>query len=1608
METILALDRLEAAEVVIKTASLSRMPKSLLLRFEHEAGLLRDMGQVSAPLEVTRMRDTVVWIRRFVPGRALDELLSTRRLQLREVLTVGRCVLTALRDAHERGVLHRALRPSHVVVQESGGEITNAVLIGFGLQRSVRSTLADDDGSPATPLYSSPEQAGLLQRDVDERSDLYSAGLVLLECLTGRPMGDAESVHQALRRHHAPSSPDPSKLETAAPPAFDELLHGLLQRDPRRRYQSAHSALADLDSIAALPARGESHPLVERSGHHPNMVEPAFVGRAIELGQMQAALERARHGKGALVLLAAESGAGKTRLLDELTTHAGPAWVLRAAALPHGGQPFQLLRELARALEARVAVDPAFAGRVRAALGPMLDAIGVVLPNLAMLLGALQAPREGPEAFAAARTFKAVARLLGAIGEPGRPAVLLVDDCQWADELMLKLLSNWPQRSNVPCHALVVMAFRPGELAVDHVLRTLAWGERITLPPLSRVQTDQLVRSAAGPLPTDALALIARLSDGSPFMALAILHGLVESGGLVWDGDHWRTEPARLAGLPSSRRAASFLLRRIELLPAAARRLLSLGAIEGKEFDLDFVVALSGETPSNAIAQLEEARLRRMLWNRGQSGSYAFVHERLREALLGRLDEAERRALHRRAAEHFEQSAPSRIFAIAYHYDAAGEPARALPYAVKAAEQARAQHALELAERHYRIAERSAGSAQRDARRDIAKGLGEVLLLRGRFEEASQWLATARALADGDAIVGATIDARVGQLEFERGDLTRAGPALERGLELLGRRVPRGPLKLRLFLLWEILVQLAHTLCPRLLLHRRRLADSAPDLLAVQIYNQLFLVYWFNRGTLACLWAHLRELNLAEQFPPADGLARAWCYHAVAMTLVPLFRRSRRYAERSLALRRQIGDLFGQGQSHLMYGIALYAASRYRESIAHCHEAVALLENAGDRWDVLSAKRHLALCHYRLGELRRSVDESQELYRAGQEIGGVQATSMGVSSWSQAVRGRIAKDLVHAELAKHTDDFHRLVQVFLAEGIRLVAENEVEPARSWFERAEELSEEHGLRQDYVAAVKPWLATALRLELEATPATAAARRRELLRLSRRAVRQALGIAGVYRNSLPHALREAGLLAAMQGRAVRARDQLDRSLAVAEQQEARYERAQTLQARGELGRLLGWSGAEHDLEEARTIVEPIELSLEGVLQPTPADRVSNLSMAVRFSTVLSVGRHIASALTERAAFKMARKAGLSLLRAERCVIVHLGDDGQLNLASSDKTVVCRELVGRALHEASAVADESSATPTTSLPAGVRSALCVPIYRRGVAVAALYADHRLVDSRFGEEEKRLATFIATLVGAALENAAGFSRIHEAVRVRDEFLSIASHELRTPLTSLRLSIERLSRLVRRPPAMWPSDQMISLVERLERSLRKHSALVEQLLDVSRISAGRIELTFTQVDLSALVSDVASRLREDCEHVGATLELDVAPNISGWWDSLRLDSIVANLISNAAKYGAGHPITVRLVGDEATATLTVRDRGIGIALQDRERIFERFERVVSSREYGGFGLGLWIVRQLVEAHGGTIRVESHPGLGSTFAVQLPRRAGEPDRTHPSERTLRP
>ncbi len=227
------------------------------------------------------------------------------------------------------------------------------------------------------------------------------------------------------------------------------------------------------------------------------------------------------------------------------------------------------------------------------------------------------------------------------------------------------------------------------------------------------------------------------------------------------------------------------------------------------------------------------------------------------------------------------------------------------------------------------------------------------------------------------------------------------------------------------------------------------------------------------------------------------------------------------------------------------------------------------------------------------------------------------------------------------------------------------------------------------------------------------------------------------------------------------------------------------------------------------------------------------------------------------------------------------------------------------------------------------------------------------------------------------------------EAIRVRDEFLSIASHELRTPLTSMQLVVHVLRAAFARGTAVTP-EAGTKLLENIERQTQRLARLTAELLDVSSLAAGRLSLQRGEVDLAALCDEVIARFREELARSGSTITLRSRVAPVGQWDRSRIDQVIANLLSNAIKYGEGRPIEVEVGGAESTAWIAVRDHGIGVAPEDLERLFERFERCVSPRNYGGLGLGLFIVRQIVQMHGGQVTVTSALGEGSTFRVELP------------------
>ncbi len=256
--------------------------------------------------------------------------------------------------------------------------------------------------------------------------------------------------------------------------------------------------------------------------------------------------------------------------------------------------------------------------------------------------------------------------------------------------------------------------------------------------------------------------------------------------------------------------------------------------------------------------------------------------------------------------------------------------------------------------------------------------------------------------------------------------------------------------------------------------------------------------------------------------------------------------------------------------------------------------------------------------------------------------------------------------------------------------------------------------------------------------------------------------------------------------------------------------------------------------------------------------------------------------------------------------------------------------------------------------------------------------------------EEARERAEAIA---GTLAENVQRLRRaetdLTAAVRLRDDFLSVASHELKTPLTTLRLQVDGLQRHATAGRDLT-YDRIRGSLDRIHAQVGRLERLIEELLDVSRIQAGHLELRPEMVDLADVAAEVVGVFRQHPDYAGR-IELRSAPGVLGIWDRSRLDQILTNLLSNAVKYGLDQPVEVEVRAEDERAIIDVTDHGIGIAAGEQTRIFQRFERAAPAEHYGGIGLGLWIVKEVIEAMGGSISLRSEVGMGSTFTVRLPR-----------------
>ncbi len=297
-----------------------------------------------------------------------------------------------------------------------------------------------------------------------------------------------------------------------------------------------------------------------------------------------------------------------------------------------------------------------------------------------------------------------------------------------------------------------------------------------------------------------------------------------------------------------------------------------------------------------------------------------------------------------------------------------------------------------------------------------------------------------------------------------------------------------------------------------------------------------------------------------------------------------------------------------------------------------------------------------------------------------------------------------------------------------------------------------------------------------------------------------------------------------------------------------------------------------------------------------------------------------------------------------------------------------------------------------PYFGMPKGhlpVVSYLAVPVISRsGEVIGGLFMGHK-EKAIFTEREEKIVAGLAAQIAIAMDNARLFEKAHEAIRIRDEFMSISSHELRTPLTSLKMQLQLFNHLSKKGDPATP-EQIQKIIEVSERQVNRLNSLVEDLLDVSRISSGKLSLVFDKVDLGELINEVVERYLPLIDKSKCTIEVKTAPEIFAHIDRIRFEQILINLITNAIKYAPGSKITISLAELAGEIKLSVKDTGPGIRREDQSKVFERFERITSRTGQVGLGLGLYIVHQIIEAHGGKITLNSDIGKGAEFLITMP------------------
>jgi diguanylate cyclase (GGDEF)-like protein len=788
--------RRDGHDYALKVLRASALPDtSTLTAFHREAALLscvRHPGVV-AVLEAGQVRGRPYLVMELVEGRTLAEAMLTTVDEGRAV-AIATDVAVALGAAHRAGLTHRDIKPHNIMILPDG----RAKLIDFGL--AAIATEATNGGVVGTFAYTAPEQAGMLNRLVDGRSDLYSLGVVLFHCLTGRLPFEASEVGELLRQHTVQAPPDVRRLRPEVSAPLAAVIAKLLAKDPDDRYQSGEGLAADLravtDGVLAVDGLGRADTLADAA-------EAALLGRDTELAQLTDCWSGARSGRGGLAVVAGSAGAGKSRLVREVLSEAsdGGHLTLRGKCSPSDPVPMSPIRSAVERYLADVDRLPTeqrekALSRIHRAAGRGAAVLGALSPALAAVLDAPElADERRQEQFAVS-----VATFLVGLARESGAAVLCIDDVQWLDAGTLRVLHHLT--GELADSSLLVLATSRDDddsrAAYESFLQQFTTDSDVVvaLGPLGDAAMSDLFTAQLGgaELTAELAAVLTARSGGNPFTAQEYVRAIIDGGLIRPSWGTWKLDEVGLDALNLPDNVLDLIGTRVAGLGAQTRELLVVAAASAMKIRCDILARICQVSEHRVQGVLRLAIDRRLIAD-GGDGRYTFLHDRIREALLADLDPHALRELHQRIAEaldgrHLDD--PEYVYAVARHYelgDLARNPVRAYRSAIAAGRLALANHAPDQTLAFLRVAAAAAAAGDIVCGIDFHEPYGIACVRVGRFADARVHL-DAALTTETDPVRRAMLRALICESYQSDWEMSKALSAADEALAEIGRELP--------------------------------------------------------------------------------------------------------------------------------------------------------------------------------------------------------------------------------------------------------------------------------------------------------------------------------------------------------------------------------------------------------------------------------------------------------------------------------------------------------------------------------------------------------------------------------------------------------------------------------------------------------------------------------------------------------------------------------------------------------------------------------------------------------------------------------------------------